>query len=235
MRPLLALAAALAFAAFLPAPAEAQSQSQLTIAMNAPAEVFNADTTVVSFSGITTYTGDPLQYTQLNGIPISYEVTKSPAWLSVTVSPASDVIPVGTPSGVTITAARVFVVTAILDPDFEGEDVDQIEVTVMQPASTLVSGASAKNAVPVVADVTAEEPCPEGAHADLLTLAGEAADAYNAEQAQMRDEETTDGSSDEVSVQDTAVKPLSLPWLAVGGFALVGAGVGLVLRRRLRS
>lgn len=241
MRTLIIVVASLALVAFLPAPAEAQVfQSMVTITMNAPEGPLTNATSVLTFSGATMYTGDVGTYARMSGIPITYTVTKAPAWATVVVSPASDVIPApAAPSGLTYTAARSFQVTVVVDPMFVGQAIDQVEVTVTTGASTLGMPATSKTSVPVMADV-GEEPCEVADHQALFDAAVEAANAYNAEQADTFDETADVGSSrpssadPELITQDTGSKPVALPWIAVAGFALVGAGVGLVLRRRFR-
>ena len=132
--------------------AQAQSKSQLTITMNAPTESVKPLQTPLTFSGSTSFTGDPGQFSNIVGIPITYTVSKSPAWASVVVSPASDVIPVPTTPGATITATRPFQVIVTATEQAPAFTADQIEITVNQAATTGMTGASAKNAVPVTAD-----------------------------------------------------------------------------------
>lgn len=237
--PMLAMLLALALLPFVAAPAEAQVfRSMLTLSLAAPEEVFTSQTPSITLAGTTTYTGDPGTHLRTGGVPIVYTVSKAPGWLSVVVTPTSDVIPTtGMPTSVTVTATRTFHVTATLDPLFVGQAADQIEITVTQPPDAFFSAAEAKNAIPIVADVE-ETPC-EAHDEQLLALAGQAAEAYARERASGAVDAgdvgagRPGGSEPELITQDTSSRPLAPPWIVVAGFALVGAGIGLTLRRRL--
>lgn len=227
------LLATLGMLALLVVPAaDAQiTKSQLVLSMEAPQAPLTHDAEIASVPGITTFTGDIGQYQHTTGIPITYSVTKAPEWATVTVVPASDVIPLPAAPGLglSFTVSRPFTVTIILDPEYEGRDISQVEITVTQGAVTGGMPASAKNAIPIMADASPVEPCPEHAvtQEQLSVWAVEAADAYNEYQAAAQEEDP------EVTTQSAGASPVPLPWVAVGGFALVGAAVGLVLRKRL--
>lgn len=238
LRPLL-LAAMLAIALVLLPLASAQfgQRSQLTLSMSVPTQAITEAGAPLSFSGTVTFVGDATYYTQTNGIPISYVVTKQPAWATVIVSPATDVIPLpSTPTSVNVYGSRPFQVTVVLDPaqadqpDFPRRLTDQIEVTATAGWTMFSGAASGKSAVPLVVSLPDVEPCHE---VDTQALLTEAVDAYNAYQAQQEASSPSTEPSD-VTVQSTGASPVPLPYAAVGGFALVGAGIGLVLQRRLR-
>lgn len=230
MRPLLATLAILLVLTFLPSPAAAQQQGSLTMYLEAPEMALSDEVTTLTFQGIATLTTDATAYASPTGIPVQYTITKQPAWATVTVSPSTDVFQTGHPVGLTLTTSKAFTITVTLHHD-PGEDLsDVLEVTATTSAGTPFGAAfTGKGATPVAYDAP-DEPCPEhdaASHVDWAAVAVEAADAYNAHQS------AQDGSDEEVSVQTGGSSTLPMPWIVVGGFALIGAGVGLVLRRRL--
>lgn len=143
---------ATAFLALTPT-AEAQgSQSSLVITMNAPTESVKPLQAPLAFSGTTTFTGDPGQMQNFIGVPISYTVTKQPAWATVVVSPASDVVQLSQPGATgTVSGTRPFQVIVTASDQAPAFQADQIEITVTQGRVTAGTPAVSKNAVPITA------------------------------------------------------------------------------------
>ena len=232
MRTLLATLAALALLAFLPAPASAQQSGVLTVVLEPTPHVFSPDLTQIVLSGMATLTVDATAYANPMGIPVQYSVTDVPPWASVLVSPASDVFTLPMTPGPTasVTMTRVFTVTITAPEDLTEDSVDLVEIAAQTEAQLLSTGFTGYGSTAVTYDAPELEPCPDhlAASGDWDALAVEAAEAYNAHQAA----QARDGDGEEVSVQTGGASTLPLPWVVVGGFALIGAGVGLVLRRR---
>lgn len=234
MRTLLVALAALALLTLVPSPAAAQQSAAMTVALNAP-ETLSDATRMVTFSGTITFTADLTGYTGINGIPVTYTVTKNPTWATVLISPATDVFPVpaGPPVGLSYTVTKTITVTIGLADDPTEDVFDQVEITATTTPTVNGKAAVGKGAAPVSYDAP-DQPCPDHlGDPRLAALAVEAADAYNEWQAAKEDEDAS-ASSDDVHVQSAGASTLPLPWVAVAGFALVGAAVGLVVRRRLR-
>lgn len=228
MRPLLATLAVLTLLTFLAAPAAAQSQGSVTVMLGAVDEAFTEEGQTLTFTGIVTLVADVTAHASTTGIPVQYTITKSPAWTSVVVSPASDVFTFGTPTGVSVQSTKTFTVTVTLGEAPADDVADQIEITAQTSAAPLGSSFTGKGSTPIVYDAP-EEPCPGHdivTNADWASLAVEAADAYNEHQAAQQ------GEAEEVSVQTGGASAISTPWVVAAGFAIIGAGVGLLLRRR---
>lgn len=232
MRPLIAALAMLLLLTFLPAPASAQQQGAVTVQLNVPETPLADDLTRITFAGIVTFTTDVTASASTTGIPVSYTVTKQPEWASVIISPATDVFSFGMPTGLSMTATKTVTIVVSLAKD-PGEDLNGvIEITAETSPGPFGASFTGKGSTPIAYDAPEEEPCAEGhlvTNADWEAMAVEAADAYNEYQASKAEED----GGDEVSVQTGGASTLPMPWLIVGGFALIGAGVGLVLRRRL--
>jgi len=226
------IAAALALVAFLPAPAQAQMSSSLVVHLPGP-ETPLVEGASLSLAGQVTLIADLTGYANLNGIPVTYTVVDKPAWAIVTLSPANDIFPVpyGLPMGTSYVVTRPIVVSVTVDPaaaPAQDTTDDIVIAATTAPSAPLATSATGHGSFLVQYDAPDEEPCAEHAgmtHEQMAQMAVDAADAYNAQQ---RDE-----ASDDVTVQNTAATRVSTPWVAVGGFALVGAAVGLVLRRRI--
>lgn len=209
------LLAALAGLVLVAMPAEAQQTATLTLTMSPPERALTADEPQVTLQGVAVYTADATAYLALVGIPVSYHVTKAPAWASVTISPATDVFPVPSTPSPTYSAARAFTVVVNADPNAVGEAIDQIEITATTAAAIAGKSTTGKNTVPIRLMMATEEPC-DVEHplpAETQPAAAEPAP--------------------EVQVQSSAATPVATRWIVVAGFGLVGAGIGLVLRRRL--
>lgn len=223
---LIGLAVLLATLAALPH-ASAQQTGAVTVHLQAPTEAVREDGSI-SFSGTVTFVSDYTAVTSLMGVPVQYMVTAAPEWASVVVSPASDVFPLpaagASPSYV---ATRTFTITVAAGQELPSDVTSLVQITATTTPGLLGKSFSGRGETLVHYDAPEHEDCPEGyTTEEVAAMAAEAADAYNAYQ---RDQ----SSSDDVTVQNAAASRLSVPWAAVAGFALVGAAVGLVLRRRL--
>jgi len=229
MRTLLATLAALLVIALLPSPAAAQQTGMVTVQLNAPEGALSEDQATLTFTGIVTLTVDSTAYTSLTGIPVTYTITHKPAWANVVVSPASDMFSLPFPAlGVSMTVTKAITVTVSRAFDPLEDLTDQVHVTATTTPGFLGKSFEGRGATLVSYDAP-EEPCPEHdivTNADWASIAVEAADKYNEHQAREADE------PEEVSVQTGGASPIKVPWYAVGGFALAGAGIGLLLRRR---
>lgn len=176
--------------------------------------------------GTLTFTGDVTAVGNVNGIPVTYVVADAPAWATVVVSPSSDVLPVPFPSGpgLSYTVTRMF--TIIVDAGHGGVDGDvgAIEVVASaNPSMPASSKPSAKALTPIRYEA-AQDDCPEPA---VVAAPAPAPEHETATAAPARAE--TGGTT---TVQSSAATPLALPIAAVAGFGAVGAGAGLLLRRR---
>ena len=235
MRTLVLVVAALAVLTFLPTPAQAQQSSSIVLALNPPAEALTKDT-MLTFSGTVVYTADYTAMLALSGIPVSYSVVNAPAWASVVVSPASDVFPMPSHPGMgaSYSVARTITVTVTLAHAMAEDATGAIEIAATTRAAPLGHAATGVGAVPILYDAP-EEDCHELSEAELLAMAREAANAYVEQSGTdiTTDAPTTDAGSDELHVQTGGASTLPVPWIAVAGFALVGAGVGLILKKRL--
>lgn len=199
--------------------AQAQFSTSMALLV-APAEEALVEGGRLVLSGTMVFTADQLAMLNTNGIPLKYSVVGAPAWATVTVSPSSDLIPVNAAPGpyVSWTATRVF--SIVVDGDLDGidGDVGLIEIAaVATPTAPQGRPTSAQTTIPVRFDAV-DEPC------DLPheTVAAPAATPIE------------DEASKPVVIQSSAATPLAMPLAAVAGFGAVGAGVGLLVRRRLR-
>lgn len=229
MRPILATLAVLTLLTCLPSPAAAQSQGSVTVMLGSLEDAFTEEGQTLTFTGIVTLVADVTAHTSTTGIPVQYTVTKQPDWATVVVSPASDVFTFGAPTGLSVQASKSFTVTVALADTPEDDVSDQVEIAAQTSPAPFGASFTGKGATPIVYDAP-DEPCPGHdivTSADWASLAVEAADAYNEHHAAKQ------GKGEEVSVQTGGATSLSTPWIVVAGFAAVGAGVGLVLRRRL--
>lgn len=230
MRTLVPILAALALLTFLPAPAAAQQQGSLVLQI-APPETIYPDTTITTVA-TATLTVDVTGMLSPSGIPVTYMVETVPAWATVTLSPASDVFtaPMMVPNGASYTVTRTFTIT-ISVAHYPGDMIDLLRIAaITSPGFMGQSIYGAGEATLFYDGPNADEECDHGlTDAQVAALKAEAIDAYNEYNA-AKDAE----SSDEVTVQNASASPVPLTSLAIAGFALVGAGVGLVLRKRLR-
>lgn len=239
MRTLVLLVASLALLTFVPT-ADAQTAGSLVITISAPDAPVRAGETV-TLVGVATLTADYTAALGLAGIPVSYWVEQAPAWASVIISPSNDVFPPPAgpqQAGLTYTAVRTFTITvSATASEAPTEDVvEALTIAALTSPAALGQQLSGQGAAAIAFDAT-DEPCEHAVDAELLALAREAANESAASKQNGVDMPTsappTDAPADDLEVQTGGVSPLSLPWLAVAGFALVGAGVGLVLKKRL--
>lgn len=232
MKAILATTAALLAILLLIPGAQAQQSAALVVALGVPEEALGEGAETITFVGRVTLTVDYTAILSPTGIPVTYTVTKQPEWASVIVSPSSDVFPAPTaPSGgMAYQAERAITITVTLAHEVTEDMRDEVEITASTTPAMLGKSATGKGST-LVAVVAPEEACPE--HAGLtpaqMALAADAVDAYNEYQAAKEDD-----ASDEVTTQSAGASPVPLAGVALGGFALAGAIVGLVLRRRLR-
>lgn len=235
MRAFVLALAALAIVASLPAPAAAQQQGSLVLMLQLP-EGLTPDATV-SFLGTATLTVDYTAALAMTGIPVTYAVAEAPEWASVTIQPASDVFPppsAAGPPGFAYTVTRTFqVVVSVADGPAEDAVAALLIDAWTTPSTVFGNSFYGSGATQVSFDAPDEpEECDHGlTDAQLAALKAEAVEAYNAMEAAQREDE----ASGEVTTQSTGASPVTMSGLAVGGFALVGAGVGLLLRRRLKG
>lgn len=141
---------ATALMAFAPT-AQAQQSASIVVAMNAPSDPVKPLQGPLTFSGSVTFQGDTGGYTNVIGVPITYTVTKQPAWATVLVSPATDVIPVPTTPGPTFSGSRPFTVIVTASENAPAFTADQVEITATTTPGAGGKAASGKNAVPIVA------------------------------------------------------------------------------------
>lgn len=211
---LLAVLAGLAIASPL---AAAQQSSSLVLYADSPTEAIGAHPTTVSAVAI--FTADYTAATAIHGIPVEYVVTAAPEWLSVTLSPASDVFPTPqAPSGgAAYSVARTFQVTMMTSHDLTERLSGVLEITAITGASPMGRSTEGRMTIPVVSAV--ETPCPEHVAADAAAPSETPFESASPE-------------AGEVTVQQAGATPLPTPWLVVAAFGLVGAGVAIVLRQR---
>lgn len=229
MRPLLLVAlAGLALGAPL---AGAQQNASLTIHLQVPDEPVPRGAALHT-TGIVTLTTDWTAFVSSpNGVPVTYSVTKAPAWASVVVSPATDVFPAPShpPIGVAYSTQRQITITIAGAEQTTEPELGTIEIGATTSAGALGRSATALGSMIVkLAPVEEPTPCPE--HEALASQDAAATAPEPAIQASASPEE-----GGEVTVQQAGASPVSTPWLVVGAFGLVGAGVGIVVRQRLRG
>ena len=142
------------FAAFVPV-AEAQGtagpQYSIVLSLTPPSEKVKPLQGQITFQGKVEYTGDPSSGGNLVGVPVSYKVTKAPAWAAVTVSPGSDVIQLA--SGQQYSGSKTFTVAVTASDQAPAFQSDTIEITAtVTPSSPGATPKSAAQTVPVQAD-----------------------------------------------------------------------------------
>lgn len=214
----LALATLLLLATLAPA-ATAQQAGTLALAFDAPEAALAKDAPPLAIPGVATLTVDVTAVTSTHGVPVHYVVTKQPAWASVIVSPASDVFPLPMTPGLSMSVSRQVMVLVSAAPGPGVDTTDVIEIQAVTTPGILGRSIETRGATPIRFDAPDEKPCHD---IDLAALAAEAEGYHAAMHAQ----------PDEVSVQSTTATPVRTPALVAGALALVGAAVGLVLRRR---
>jgi hypothetical protein len=206
--------------------AAAQQSSSVTVQLVPPERPLSADKPSIA-TGTVFYVADLTAYASLSGIPVQYAVTRAPAWASVVVTPANDVFPVPSTPSVTYVTARSITLTIAIAADAPAGAVDVIEITAMAGAAPLGRSAEGLGSFLVTtAAAPRPTPCPDAPAAAPESATAPASPARGAEA------RVTPQEGGEVTVQQAAASPVSTPWLVVGAFGLVGAGVGIVIRRR---
>lgn len=230
MKALLLATALLCLLVVVPAPAQAQQSGSVTVMLSAPTEALQQGSAPAVIPGVVTFTADITAALSPSGIPVTYTITKQPAWATVIVSPSTDMFPApSAPTGLSYAASRSILITVSVAHAPTADTTDVIELTATTGAAILGKSFVGIGAAPIAFDAP-DEPCPEHAvtQEQLAVWAAEATEAYNEYQASNADE-----PADELTVQNASASPISLPVMAIAGFALVGAGVGLLLKRRL--
>ena len=203
---------ALLLACLLLPSASAQQSGQVSVRLHPPGETLEPGASM-TLPGEAQLVADLTAHASLSGIPVTYTVTKQPAWATVVVSPASDMFQAAHAPGIQYRDERPFTITVTVAHDAAFDATDLIEVVATTHGSAGGASFSGKAQVPIVLH-GADDAC----HHE--TAAGEDAK-----------------SASDVTVQSAGGSPASLPLAApaaaVGGLAAVGAGAGLVLRRRL--
>lgn len=224
MDPRPSIAALLLTLAILPH-ATAQQSSALVVSIAPPPDPV-ADRPVAA-EGYAMLTADWTALTSLNGIPVTYSVSRAPEWATVLISPTNDVFPIPatpTPSA-SFTSVRSFQVTVILAHPVTETLTDLIEITATTQAGLLGRPTESKGAFTITA--VGQHACPE------TTTPAEGTGNAPAPTTLAEAHAQPDGNAD-VTVQQAAAMPIPTPWIAVAAFGLVGAGVGVVLRDRMR-
>jgi hypothetical protein len=141
------------FAALVPT-ASAQQQGSMTVTVTATSDPIKPLRPPVSMPGQVSLTVDNTAYSGVIGVPVKYTVSKQPAWATVIVSPATDIIPPpSSPSpGTAYTATRsftVFITTTDQAPAFTP---DTVEITVDTTSSPGGKALQGKTSFPIAAD-----------------------------------------------------------------------------------
>ena len=140
--------------AFVPV-AEAQtSQFNAVISITPTSEKVKPLQGSITMSGQVSFTGDPQAFGNIVGIPVEYKVTKNPAWASVTVSPANDVIQAGQPgANGQVTGTKSFTVSVLATDQAPAFQAENIEITAtFRPANPGAAAKSVATTVPIQAD-----------------------------------------------------------------------------------
>ena len=201
------------------------SQYNVTLAIVPPTEALMEDAPLLVVDGVIQFVGDATYLLAIGGIPVEYEVTQAPAWLTVVASPSNDVLQPGQPgANGQVTTAKSFSLSLHLAEKVESSRVDVVEITAtVRPASPGAASRSVSATVPVAVHVPEEEgePCPD--HFAAKAVFGPAPAAQ--EPAAAPEEEPL------VVQSGGAVVPAST-WGAIGAFGLAGAGAGFAIWRR---
>lgn len=148
---LLAAFVGTAFVAMIPT-AAAQQSGSITVQLNAPSEVVKPLQAPIQFSGKVTFTADYGVAAGLIGVPVSYTVTKQPAWATVLVSPATDIFPAPTAgANAAYTAERPITVTVTASDQAPAFQADTIEITATTTAPAPGKSFTGKSSVPLTA------------------------------------------------------------------------------------
>jgi hypothetical protein len=134
--------------------ASAQQNTAVSLTVTPPTDSVKPLQGALTFGGTVTVTWDNSGQANLVGIPLTYQVTKQPPWASVTIIPATDVIPVGsTPSpGATSSASKSFTVEVTASDQAPAFQPDTIQITATaSPTAPQGHTGSASATVPITA------------------------------------------------------------------------------------
>lgn len=195
--------------------AAAQSGSTVSLTLSPVVEYLTHEAASYTPGSITFSTSMVSAATNTNGWTVIYTVAKQPAWAIVTVSPSTDILHSFLSLSPTMVVTKSFTIGIEVDPNYFGEAIDQVEIVATVVPSAAVAGqiVSAKSSLSVHA-LTDDAHCEDAATA---TVAAAPAD---------------EEAPETVTIQSAAPPTSPVPYVAIGGFAAVGAGVGLLLRRR---
>jgi hypothetical protein len=107
----------------------------------------------ISFTGEATLTYDPSKASNVVGVPVSYKVTKQPAWASVVVSPATDVFATGSAPGASTSATQKssFTVSVTASDQAPAFASDSIEITATASLQNPSQQVTAAQSTPIAA------------------------------------------------------------------------------------
>ena len=150
---LAALVVGATLTAFVPT-AAAQQQGTVTVALNAPTEPVKPLQSPLTFTGTVTFISDYSAITGIIGVPVQYTVSKQPSWATVLVNPASDVFPVGPPSGTQTQyqGSRPITITVTATDQAPAFQADQIEITATTSAGAPNTPKTGKGTATITAD-----------------------------------------------------------------------------------
>jgi hypothetical protein len=218
---------ALGLAALVLAPlASAQQQGVLTLRVSTPTSDLRPDTSL-AVAGVATLYADPTVAAQLSGVPVRFFITKLPNGTTATISPATDVFEFGPQVATTWESTRPFQVIVYGTKDLPADTFDVVEVTAVTTPSFGGNYFSAKVMIPLHL-VNGDTACPPANATPATAPPPAPAPTTSATKA------SANASATPVHVQSTAPAatfPVA-PAAAIGGFAVVGAAVGLLVRRR---
>lgn len=222
--PLLIALAGLALAA--PASAQGFGQAAAVLTITPPQhDLQRAEPLVVE--GTIHFTGDLVHALNLHGIPVEYKVTYAPPWASVLVTPGNDVIPLHAGPSPTVQGTRPLTVSILLSDAIHPGQIGVIEVVAtLRPQQPGASAFSVSASIPVRVEGHPDD-CPEYAGTTDSSVAPATVDPL-AQQAAA----PVSANEQPLYVQTGGATPMNTAWYAIGGFGLVGAGVGFVLWRR---
>ncbi len=150
------------FALLLAAPAAlAQKAGAIVIQLDPPRHAL-APGDQVDVVGTATFIADPTAYASLGGVPVTYIVSKAPAWATVTVSPETDFFPAHAPtSAADFESARPIKVHVAIHSDLapQGPLPGVVEITAI--TQTSMGSLSGRGSLPFMV-TTGDAPCPPG-------------------------------------------------------------------------
>ncbi|MFA5862562.1 MAG: hypothetical protein WDA16_12795 [Candidatus Thermoplasmatota archaeon] len=215
------IATLLAGLALLAPLASAQQNSALTLMLRPLDHALDGDTTTAT-GAVVTYVADATVLLNTAGVPVTYQVSKQPAWASVIVSPSSDIFMPNPQPSVSYAMTKAFTLSISVAKDAPHDALDSIEITaIVMPGMVAAKGAMAK-AMIAVHVVNTQVPCEATPAAGATALAPPTTTS-----------ESTPTDAQTVHVQSTAPTSVPTSAMAIGGFAAVGAGAGFLLRRKL--